>query len=567
MKDPDGMDFPAKTNRQSTSGLSCNATEQSVQPTAQDNELLGPASTGESAMNHQEMDQSDIEALSDTDQGMNTTDTWRLPLGNRPNVIKFSKNVGVNPNFAALMQESDPGNFFFSLVDEDFFAYVADQTNLYATQTICKKADTGSRSRLHEWTPTDKFEIKRFFGLVSYMGIVKMPKMSCYWSKEKMFQIAIPTETMSRNRFEILLRMVHFADNEENTKNDRLHKVQPVLDKIQKNIHSIYEPSETVCVDESLIPFRGRLVMRQYIKNKRHRYGIKLFKLCSSGGFTYSTIIYAGKNLEHEKTTPYSVVMNLCKPILNCGRTVITDNWYTSVELATNLLNNQTHLVGTVRKNRKGLPKDVVEKKLKANEHIIRENSRGISILKWHDKRDILLLSTKHSDVIVPTKNRRGTIKHKPAMVVDYNAGKSAVDLSDQMTAYQSPLRKSVKWYRKLAFELVLNTALVNSWILYKEVTNDNISIFEFRKRVTYKLCESFPEENIDSEVKKIRRRHEIGTHPYNKRRPCTKCYQKVKAESGWKKARNLGKVRTYCPACPDEPVLCLPCFNGVHRV
>ncbi|KAI4474654.1 hypothetical protein M0802_015508 [Mischocyttarus mexicanus] len=34
----------------------------------------------------------------------------------------------------------------------------------------------------------------------------------------------------------------------------------------------------------------------------------------------------------------------------------------------------------------------------------------------------------------------------KPQIIVDYNTQKSAVDLSDQMNAYNNPLRKSQKW-------------------------------------------------------------------------------------------------------------------------
>lgn len=528
-------------------------------------------SHGEVEADHEEQ-QSDPEfttqneiAMSDSADSANSN-TWTLPKGNQPNLIPFTKDVGVSLEFAAMMQGSNPEDFYFSLVDDEFFTYVADQTNMYATQTICKSADTSKQSRLHEWNPTDKYEIKRFFGLICYMGIVKMPNISCYWSKEKMFKVALPAECMSRNRFELLIRMVHFSNNEENTL-DRLHKVQPVVDKIQKNIQSVYNPSEVVCVDESLIPFRGRLVMRQYIKNKRHRYGIKLFKLCSYGGFTYSMQIYAGKNLELEKTTPTRVVLNLCQPILNCGRTLITDNWYTSVELACKLLENQTHLVGTLRKNRKNLPTDVTNKKLKSGEHVIRENGQGISVIKWRDKRDVLLLSTKHSDAIVPTTNRLGNIRHKPQIVVAYNQGKSAVDLSDQLTAYQSPLRKTVKWYRKLAIEIILNTAMVNAWVMYREVSKENIKLLEFRKKVTYKLCESRPTEILlEPTQKEKRKRHEIGTKPYNKRRPCMKCYEKVKSESGWKIARNIKRIRTYCQSCPDEPSLCLECFNAVHR-
>jgi hypothetical protein len=49
----------------------------------------------------------------------------------------------------------------------------------------------------------------------------------------------------------------------------------------------------------------------------------------------------------------------------NAGRTVVTDNWYTSIELAEKLLRRKTHLVGTLRKNRKGIPKSLFEIQIK----------------------------------------------------------------------------------------------------------------------------------------------------------------------------------------------------------
>ena len=42
----------------------------------------------------------------------------------------------------------------------------------------------------------------------------------------------------------------------------------------------------------------------------------------------------------------------------------------------------------------------------------------------------------------------------KPKVVIDYNKGKSSVDLSDKMPSYSSLHRKTVKWYRKLVVEL-----------------------------------------------------------------------------------------------------------------
>ncbi|CAH2002648.1 unnamed protein product [Acanthoscelides obtectus] len=234
-----------------------------------------------------------------------------------------------------------------------------------------------------------------------------MPNIQAYCSREAMYTKSIASKVMTRNRFELLQRMLHFADNQDNPDNDRLHKIQPLIDKIVHNFKTSYEPSETCCIDESLIPFRGRLIMRQYIRNKRYKYGIKVFKLCSKGGYTYKFKIYAGKNLDQGHTTPTSVVMTLFEPILDSGRTLVTDNWYTSVDLAKRLMDRQTYLIGTLRKNRRGLPKDLVNKKLKCGEIEALENQDGATVISWNDKRNVLVLATKHSNITVDTTNRR----------------------------------------------------------------------------------------------------------------------------------------------------------------
>jgi len=54
----------------------------------------------------------------------------------------------------------------------------------------------------------------------------------------------------------------------------------------------------------------------------------------------------------------------LCEKYLEKGRTVVTNNFYTPVPLAKQLLNKKTHLVGILRKNRRYLPKDVITRKI-----------------------------------------------------------------------------------------------------------------------------------------------------------------------------------------------------------
>jgi Transposase IS4 len=73
--------------------------------------------------------------------------------------------------------------------------------------------------------------------------------------------------------------------------------------------------------------------------------------------------IYTGK-MERRINLSTDVALKLSEPYWNAGRTLCTDNFYTSIPLANALLGVQTHLVGTIRLNRKGLTSEVVSARL-----------------------------------------------------------------------------------------------------------------------------------------------------------------------------------------------------------
>ncbi|KAJ8929077.1 hypothetical protein NQ314_018276 [Rhamnusium bicolor] len=154
-----------------------------------------------------------------------------------------------------------------------------------------------------------------------------------------------------------------------------------------------------------------------------------------------------------------------------------------ALPLAKKLLQRNTHTVRTLRNYRKGLPKDVINAKLNKGEICRKQNEDGIIVTKWKDKGDMRILSTYHNlDIVnIGKKNRRNEEIKKPQCVVDYNAGKTGIDLSDQMSSYSSPVRKSLRWYHKVATELLMGTTVVNSLVLYKSIYSESkMSITQF---------------------------------------------------------------------------------------
>lgn len=199
-----------------------------------------------------------------------------------------------------------------------------------------------------------------------------------------------------------------------------------------------------------MVLFKGRLSFKQYIKTKRHRFGIKLYVLCDcETGMVLDVIIYAGKatNIQGQGNQNLGVtgaiVAKLLSPYLNKGHSLFTDNFYTS----SSLFQNKTNSCGTVRQNRKQMP--LFEQKLKTGEVDWRSSGTMLAV-KWKDRRDVVMLTTMYENkfVTLPKISRitKENIK-KPVGVVEYNRHMGAVDRSDMLISSIDCTRKSIKWY------------------------------------------------------------------------------------------------------------------------
>ena len=95
----------------------------------------------------------------------------------------------------------------------------------------------------------------------------------------------------------------------------------------------------------------------------------------------------------------------------------------------------KTYICGTLRGDRKGNLKDIVEKKLKKGEPVWKR-SNDVVVCKWKDKRDVLTISNKRGVEMVSVPNKRGQLTTKPNIARDHNNGMSGVDRSNQMLSY-----------------------------------------------------------------------------------------------------------------------------------
>ncbi|KAK5966173.1 PiggyBac transposable element-derived protein 4 [Trichostrongylus colubriformis] len=361
-----------------------------------------------------DIEEEDVEDEEESDKEEEEDDVWSSMIIPHDH-IPFTGDHGVKDEL--LFRLKEPAEFFRYFLNENLIDLILTETNRYGKA----KKDT--------FEPLDETEFWKFFAICLHMGIERRAHLKEYWSTRAVYSKSFCAQYISRARFVEILNSLHFADNEAADRTNRLYKVARIVELLNQSFYDAYTPGRDVCVDESIVPFRGRVLFRQYVKGKRHKYGIKLFKLCMQGGYTCRFIVYAGKDVSRQGSLAEDIVLKLMSGLLDSGRSLYTDNFYTSIPLAEKLVAQNTHLIGTLRKNRAGLPREVVCKRLKRGEQIGRQNGTGVTILKWKDKRDVLMLSTKHDDT--------HTANNKLRVIEDYNQVK---DNSDQcMEALQHP--------------------------------------------------------------------------------------------------------------------------------
>ena len=105
-----------------------------------------------------------------------------------------------------------PIDVFNLLVDDEVVEYILSETNKFASQCIANTTVT-RRSSLNNWKDTNAVEMRQFFGVLIYMGLVPKPEIALYWSKSVLYADPFVPKIMTRERFQMLVRFVHFNDN------------------------------------------------------------------------------------------------------------------------------------------------------------------------------------------------------------------------------------------------------------------------------------------------------------------------------------------------------------------
>ncbi|KAJ4930745.1 hypothetical protein JOQ06_025053 [Pogonophryne albipinna] len=344
-----------------------------------------------------------------------------------------------------------------------------------------------------------------------------------YWSSEKGLRLDLIADAMPVNRFEQILSYIHFVDNYSQAPGnaDKLYRIRPVLEALKETFRTAVNPEEFQSIDEQMIPFKGRLSIKQYIPKKKKPWGVKVWVLKSQGICGTGT----------------------------CRR-------------------NRLHGAQLILKSEKQLKKEG------RGACSVVTNAQNLSITRWLDSSVIHMASTctgqSPSDVAQrwSKKEKKMLNIQRPFSVKLYNQHMGGVDLMDQCVAMYPHRRKNKWWYIKVFFHF-LDVTTVNAWHLYKMSGPEQMDLLHFKASVARAL--------INAGSIKIHGRGRPSATPPRKRRAVSKAPPEIRFGSGnhWPQlteAKNANRcqdaactrrTKYICMQC--RVALCPGCFANYH--
>lgn len=424
------------------------------------------------------------------------------------------------------------------------------------------------------------------------MGLIPMNSIEDYFSTKLDSQMPFFSSVFSKNEFLNIFWQLHFThDQGQGDVRRKGFLIKPMVDHIGKVCKLFYNPSSRVAVDESTISFKGKVSFRIYNPQKPTKFGMKIFVISDcKNGYIYDFIPYFGKqNIINSSTLlkTTQIVKALCESVIlkdpakpATGLTIYTDRYYTSPELARELLSLDCYLTGTVMPTRVGMPPNLKNetKKMKKGDILSQRNGDTL-VVSWKDKRIVHMLSTNNKGSKADMTNVQSKWPEKPPtakpnVVIDYTKHMGAVDRSDHFISSYQFIRRTKKWYRKTFFWL-LEVAIVDSYILYKEVQSRHLkkpmTHEQFRKSLVRDLVaekqaqpmprrgrRGRPNQGATPSIERLNRKPHFIQKRQKGTARCVVCLKK-----------GLRKETVYaCKTCSDHPALHPEiCFETFHTL
>ncbi len=343
------------------------------------------------------------------------------------------------------------------------------------------------------WQPTDTYELLAFIGVHLYMGIDSLPQRRMYWQSDTRHSTV--AAVLSRDRFESLTRYLRVSPPEAAAApRSPFTFVRAFIDSLNHSFPQHWNPGRHIALDESMVSFRGRSDIKQFVPGKPHPHGYKIWVLASEN-YMLQFQLYEGKAAAGPSI--HDMVLQLTQLYRNNNHVLYVDTLFTSPTLVASLFNVGIRVCGSVKRNRIGMPStdELPPARLNAiarGAHLQMQRD-DVTLCAWRDKKLILLLYN-HIDPKLQTSMTRwgedGATYQLgcPQAISDYFHHARAVDVINQLHYSYLPGRKSRKCWTRLVWWLI-DICILNSFRLWQVQHPDELHL-DFRMQLAHELME-----------------------------------------------------------------------------
>ena len=389
-----------------------------------------------------------------------------------------------------LRAHQTPTTLFELFFDDELVDFIVTNTNNYA------RHDKGD----HSFT-TNADEIRTFLAILLISGYNTLPRRTMYWEANPDSHNEAVAASMSRNRFDELMRFLHVSDNANLNSADRFTKVRPLYTMLNERCLRFYPFTQQLSIDESMVPYFGRHPSKQFLRLKPVRFGYKLWTLSTNLGYVIQFEPYAGAKQDSQEKTEFglggAVVLDLLSEMpVSLPYHVAFDNYFTSLKLLEYLSTKGIAATGTIRANR--LEKcplrntQSLEKSDRGTSSAMLDASANVIVVAWRDNKVVCLASNSAGNAPVSSVSRWSRQQKQrvnvsqPNIVRVYNGTMGGVDRSDQNVSLYRIAMRTKKWWWPL-FAHTVDLAMQNAWLLYRKTPSYHerpLDLLAFRRDV-----------------------------------------------------------------------------------
>ena len=376
---------------------------------------------------------------------------------------------------------------------------------------------------------------------------------------------------MSRNLFQIWSKVLRFddpVDRGQRKATDTFAAVRNIWTEWNERLRTFYEPGHSITVDEQLVASRNRSRHKIYNPSKPGKYG-ELIRWCTDAKERY--FLYGSPQTKRpqnqvaaeahkESNKAKNLVMDLCAPFLNSGRNITGDRFFSSYDLACDLLtNHNTTYLGTLHKNRRDIPAILHEPRDQTTSLFAFGGPDGKVTLQSYQvksNRKVYMISTMHH-----SGNTLDDQKKKSDLQLYYNETKAGVDVLDEMCKRYTVRCKVLRW-PLVHFHNMLDVTGINAFLIFNHYHPawTTVNVAKRRRYFLHQLALELAQEHME-----FRLRDPIGLSTETVRLLC-----KVTGQDNPRPSAMVADAQPpamgRCACCKDEGKVTRACNKASHR-